>query len=46
MWAEHLTGWLAADRKKEREEGLSEQGNPTEGRTTAGPDRTGGGGGG
>ena len=42
MRAKHLKGWLAATRKKEREEAATNQENPTEGMTTVGPDDTGG----
>ena len=33
MWAEHLNGWLATAKKKEKEEATAKQENPTEGRT-------------
>ena len=42
MRAEHLKVWIAAARKKEREEAAAEQENPIEGRTMAGTDRAGG----
>ena len=41
MRSEHLKGWLAAARKKEKEEAPEKQENPTEGRTMPGTDRTG-----
>ena len=41
MRAEHLKGWLAAARKKEREEAAAEHENPKEGRMMPGPKRTG-----
>ena len=41
MWDEYLKGWLAAERKKEKEEAAAEQENPEEGTTMTGPDRTG-----
>ena len=42
MRAEHLKGWLAAAKRKEREEAAAEVGHRTEERTAEGPDRTGG----
>ena len=41
MRAEHLKGWLAAARNKDKEEAAAEQDNPTEGRKLSGPDRAG-----
>ena len=41
MRAEHLEGWLAAARKKDKEAVSTEQENPTEGRAMPVPDRTG-----
>ena len=41
MRAEHLKGWLAATRKKEKEEAADEKESPMEGRVMPGPNRTG-----
>ena len=41
MQAKHLKVWLAAVRKKEKEEAAAEQEKWTEGKTMPGPDRTG-----
>ena len=40
MRDEHLKGWLATTRNKEKEELADEQDNLTEGSTMPGPDRT------
>ena len=44
MRADQLKGFIAAERKNEKEEAKAKQENPKEGRMTAGPDETGGGG--